>query len=394
MIYIDVTSAAASSMNTGVQRAIRGIHDCLRADCKVVPLRWDFAAKRYATLSCREMQHLTHPFGDYKKPIGRPDHWDFLKGRGVFSDWWSRAGRGIPNESLLRSGELMLIPDLCWDKRIHQWDRIARLPGRKIAVFHDAMPLRISGQSDSKDELFAEYVRKLSLMDLVICISREVEEDLHRYWKQYGTKLIPTAVLPWPVPFSEARPENPPNRLAVNLIYVSRLRLRKNHLVLLAACERLWSEGLSFSLDLIGIADAVVDTFRIVREVRRLARQGHHVRWRRHVSDEQLHAAYRDCSFTLFPSRMEGFGLPILESLWHRRPVICGSNGAIGEVSAGGGCFQVDQNDPSELAEAIRSLLTDENVYLRLYGETEKRAFRSWADYRLDLERLFQLSSK
>ena len=91
---------------------------------------------------------------------------------------------------------------------------------------------------------------------------------------------------------------------------------------------------------------------------------------------------------------MEGFGLPILESLWHRRPVICGSNGAIGEVSAGGGCFQVDQNDPSELAEAIRSLLTDENVYLRLYGETEKRAFRSWADYRLDLERLFQLSSK
>src|SRR5205085_7282817 len=34
------------------------------------------------------------------------------------------------------------------------------------------------------------------------------------------------------------------------------------------------------------------------------------------VHDDALVELYRDCSFTAFPSLMEGFGLPILESLW------------------------------------------------------------------------------
>jgi len=47
--------------------------------------------------------------------------------------------------------------------------------------------------------------------------------------------------------------------------------------------------------------------------------------------------------FTVYPSLMEGFGIPILESLWHGKPCVCGGNGALGEVARGGGCLIVDQ---------------------------------------------------
>jgi glycosyltransferase involved in cell wall biosynthesis len=163
------------------------------------------------------------------------------------------------------------------------------------------------------------------------------------------------------------------------------LRLRKNHLILLKACEMLWQEGHDFCLDLIGIADAPADTWKILRQIRRLGREGRPVRWLRHVSDAELAEAYRNCAFTVFPSRMEGFGLPILESLWHGRPVICGSNGALGEVSSGGGCLHVDQNDPGDLARGIQTLLDDRDLYKRLQAETRERRFRSWGDYSADL---------
>ncbi len=79
---------------------------------------------------------------------------------------------------VLRDGNLLLIPDLCWDPRIHSWSRMMKFGGRKLAIFHDAMPLRIPGQADSHDALFKRYVEALAYLDGVICISQEVKEAL------------------------------------------------------------------------------------------------------------------------------------------------------------------------------------------------------------------------
>ena len=78
---------------------------------------------------------------------------------------------------------------------------------------------------------------------------------------------------------------------------------------------------------------------------------------------------------------MEGFGLPILESLWHGKPCICGSNGALGEVAAGGGCVLVDQQNEDSLGKAIAMLLKDKDQYERLCAEARARRFRTWNDY-------------
>jgi glycosyltransferase involved in cell wall biosynthesis len=101
----------------------------------------------------------------------------------------------------------------------------------------------------------------------------------------------------------------------------------------------------------------------VIQRIRRLQRQGRDLLWNPHVSEEALHQAYESAKFTVFPSRAEGFGLPILESLWHGRPVICDSRGAVGELVADGGCLSVDVTDSHELAASIRSLLEEGDLY-------------------------------
>ncbi len=104
------------------------------------------------------------------------------------------------------------------------------------------------------------------------------------------------------------------------------------------------------------------------------------MRWLRHVDDATLRRAYEECAFTVFPSLAEGFGIPIVESLWHGRPCVCGVNGAIGEAAAGGGCLAVDQTDPAALAAALETLLADQTLYRRLCGEAERRVFGTWEE--------------
>jgi glycosyltransferase involved in cell wall biosynthesis len=384
MIYLDVTSAAASRMSTGVQRAIRGIYQVLGAQ-SVVPVIWDRQGKCYARLSELEEERLARPFAKGFRITFWPDVQEqFFSVRGL-RNRLGKCERRIPMQGFPGAGNILMIPDLCWDSRVESWKNLEAQPGIKAAIFHDAMPLRLPGQSSSRDSLFAEYVRGLGQMDLVICVSREVERDLLGYWEEFGIQPKPTKVMPWPMPFQGDRPEASQSKVPPRLLYVSRLRLRKNHLILLEACEQLWQEGFDFHLNLVGIADAPADTWKILREISRLARQGRPVRWMRHVSDSELARSYNESAFTVFPSKMEGFGLPILESLWHGRPVICGSNGALGEVSFGGGCLHVDQNDPAALGAGIRRLLTDPYKLASLREEAQRRSFRTWSDYQGDL---------
>jgi len=136
---------------------------------------------------------------------------------------------------------------------------------------------------------------------------------------------------------------------------------------------------LSFELCLIGRSAGFGR--KVVREIRRLQSEGWPVRWLKHVDDETLHRAYLDCRFTVYPSLAEGFGLPIMESLWYGKPCVCGGNGALGEAARGGGCLIVDQTSDDSLADGINALLLDQPLYLRLCQEARGRQFRSWSDY-------------
>lgn len=82
---------------------------------------------------------------------------------------------------------------------------------------------------------------------------------------------------------------------------------------------------------------------------------------------------------------LEGFGLPILESLWCRRPCICANFGAMDETAWGGGCVVTDVRDPQALADAILALATDPVRREILATEIDTRGLRQWEEYARDL---------
>jgi glycosyltransferase involved in cell wall biosynthesis len=178
------------------------------------------------------------------------------------------------------------------------------------------------------------------------------------------------------------------------VLCVGTLEGRKNHVALLEACAELWRRGSVFELHLIGAAHA--QTGAVARDrVRQLQAEGRPLRYDGPVDDAALAAAYAACSFTVYPSLLEGFGLPVLESLAHARPCICSAHGALGESARGalgesargGGCIALERVDAPSLRDAIARLLVSPAERVRLAAEASARPHRTWHHYAQDLTR-------
>jgi len=74
------------------------------------------------------------------------------------------------------------------------------------------------------------------------------------------------------------------------------------------------------------------------------------------ASDEQLRDIYSSCDAWLFASRCEGFGLPILEAMACRTPVIATPAGAAPQLLSAGGGLLVPHENPQAMAEAIEQV--------------------------------------
>lgn len=74
------------------------------------------------------------------------------------------------------------------------------------------------------------------------------------------------------------------------------------------------------------------------------------------LSDEDLILAYNGCQALVYPSRTEGFGLPLLEALACGTPVVSSNAGALREV-AGQHCGYFDPDSPDEFVFALSTAL-------------------------------------
>ena len=93
------------------------------------------------------------------------------------------------------------------------------------------------------------------------------------------------------------------------------------------------------------------------------------------VPQDDLPALYRGASIFLYPSRYEGFGLPVLEAMHQGVPVVTSNVTSLPEVG-GDAVLYCDPDDATGLAGQVRRVLTDRAVREKLSDLGCRRAAR------------------
>ena len=74
------------------------------------------------------------------------------------------------------------------------------------------------------------------------------------------------------------------------------------------------------------------------------------------VSDDDLQALYHEAEAFVYPSRYEGFGIPIIEAIHSGLPVVAATGSCL-EEAGGPDCLYVDPDDAEAMAAAVRQVL-------------------------------------
>lgn len=100
---------------------------------------------------------------------------------------------------------------------------------------------------------------------------------------------------------------------------------------------------------------------------------GERVIWLGRVPEADKRLLYQAATVFCYPSRYEGFGLPVLEAMAAGTPVICANATSVAEV-AGDACELVAPNDEEALAAALTRLMADDQRRADLCQRGRERA--------------------
>jgi glycosyltransferase involved in cell wall biosynthesis len=91
------------------------------------------------------------------------------------------------------------------------------------------------------------------------------------------------------------------------------------------------------------------------------------------VQNQDLPGIYQLADLFVYPSIFEGFGIPVLEAMYSRVPVITSKASSMTEVG-GDYTIYVDPTNAEEMAAAIKKVLYDEDLQQKMIAEGYRHA--------------------
>ena len=373
-LIIDVTNSTRDPANSGVIRVTRRFSRELQRCEDPLFVIWDNVAGRYVLPTREEFAQL----GQFNGPL--------LTSEQRLSP--SASMRVGLEQALERSGRRepwMIFTETMMEVRFKAIRGYVRsLDLRTAAIFYDAIPvLRPDLCNDETRNNHRDYMLGLAECDVAVPISNYSGQCLAEFWQTERVTGCAISVNLLPGEFGGSSRVDVPasDSPTVQILCVSTLEPRKNHRRLVEAClllEQTHPE-LDWTLTLVG--NKYAGAFEIADWIQEVSGRNPRVRWLGVVDDATLHKLYGEAAFTVYPSIIEGFGLPILESIWHGRPCICSQAGVMAELAQEGGCLPTDVQDVHTLSEAIATLLRDNGLRHKLSQQAAGRKLKTWREY-------------
>ena len=261
-----------------------------------------------------------------------------------------------------------------------------RANGRKlVALIHDLIPITHPhfAEAEVADKMAAAFDRLRGRCDWMIGISSQTHEDILRC----GHRSEASSIVRLCHEFSPAQsgPPAPGGALSrVNgqrfVLCVGTIEPRKNHEILLRLWRAYRAEGAAPPLlvlagrqgwaagDLIAEIDQTPGVLRLPD-----------------VSEEDLAALYRACDLTVFPSFVEGWGLPPGESLSCGK--LCVASNAVADVSDA--LLTFDPNSLEDLRRVLDPLLFDPGALEDATAEARRLfAPRGWDEVAAEISQV------
>lgn len=244
----------------------------------------------------------------------------------------------------IKSGDVLILLDASWNLNIWPTVTSAKLKGAKvIAILYDLIPI---SHSQFCDEYFSKIFRQwftdaVSHVDGFIGISQTVQHELHTFLqnefphslnKQHLDYFILGADLDYVTTYSESIRVELKDCLSNKPSYliVSTVEPRKNHSFLLDTFENLWRQGHDIQLVIVGRPGWKVEN--LLNRIEFHPELNKRLFYWKDLNDTELNYTYQKSKMLLFPSFIEGFGLPIIESLRNGLPVLASDTAIHREV--------------------------------------------------------------
>lgn len=369
---VDIEHLARTSLGTGIQRVTRETLRRWTAEHELHAAGWHLDHRAMRPLTPAELARaLGGAPAKSRSSVPHP-----TRERRVLVPWQSTY---VLPEVVLEEGRT---------RRMEALLRFSR--SRGAAIGFDTVPIT-SGETAADDvpPRFALELAALRHADRIATISAAAACEYEGWRTMVRSMGLPgpeirevalavEAVAPDPEALAEAGARYCVPTLPM-VLCVGSHEPRKNHLAVLHAAERLWRDGVEFSLVFVGGNAWKSEGFS--RRLAELAAAGRPVESVLGISDRLLWALYTLARCTVFPSLNEGFGLPVAESLASGTPVVTSSFGSMLEIAEGGGALTVDPRDDAALAAAMRALLTDDVLHHELTVQARGRTSRTWDQY-------------
>ena len=411
VLYVDVTHTWSSDLQTGIQRVVRQIVDSWysmntnialiifhEGEYKVLPPStlanfkdlYSERIPRFYYLHNYIFEHLLPFYLKLKKLMPHRAVQSLLKEpvvqilRNSVNKAWipKNTTRLNPNKADILLLELVFQPN-----QIAYLKEISRDYGANLTYFsYDCNPLIAPHYwpPDVNGD-FSNYVTLVNSSKQVWSISKTAQEDIKRYSKvdqskvSFEYKWLP----PFKVPDCDHREIYIQELEKENyILMVASYVPSKNHLGFLEALKLLKAKGISIpKIYLVGGGSWIGR--EIDSKVRELNQIGIQVKKYEAIRNCCLGKLYANCSFSILPSFVEGFGLPIVESLSFGKPVVTSTSMSMGELLVLPGTIGFSHTQVPSLITILERVLSDNDLLETLTSEAVENLnnLGTWQDY-------------